>query len=396
MSISVTRKQLMTVISGIADIQKHDIRIPALIHGVHGIGKTEMVKQVATTLGYQCVCLYLSMQEPSDLLGLPHKTEGVDGKVYTAFSEPDWLHEAKDDPRPAIFFLDEINRAPLMVQQVMLPFTLSGTIHTHSIREHDIVVAAMNPDSLDYSVESMDDKALLSRFAHFYAEPTFNEWKEYCVSQEVHPSLLSSMDFISKHIDTVKVDSEDKIEATPDRRNLFKIGKIMNVLPPDDVRKLGPILFPAMVGTHISAHVLSQFRDGIHVTGEDIIKGNYDMSTIESRIDQINLINESLINEITNTEKNWFKFKMPVENGIFDSITTFKFTKGQIKNINKWIDNLTPDLKYSLVYKLKYKLVSENRPECDIALFIMSLFELLDSDIHIQAISYGSENKHGT
>jgi hypothetical protein len=393
MSKAVTRKQLMTVIEGIADIQKLGIRIPALIHGVHGIGKTEMVKQVADKMGYQCVCLYLSMQEPSDLLGLPTKHE-VNGKVYTMFSEPDWLHEAKLDERPAIFFLDEINRAPLMVQQVMLPFTLSGTIHTHSIREHDIVVGAMNPDSLDYSVESMDDKALLSRFAHLYAEPTFNEWKDYCSDQRVHPSLLSSMDFISKHIDTVKVDVDDRVQATPDRRNLFKIGKIMSLLSADKVRSVGNILFPAMVGKHVSSHIMAQFLDGVYVTGKDIINGSYEAGDIGDRIDIINIINESLINEIVGVENKWYRFKSPVENGIFTTITEFKFSTKQVDNINKWIGNLSEDLKYSLVYKLKYKLVSQERPESDIALFIMSLFDKLESDIHIKAISYGSDNKH--
>jgi hypothetical protein len=388
MSISVNRKQLKLAIEGIVKAQEHGIRIPALIHGVHGIGKTEIVKQVAEGLGYQCVCLYLSMQEPSDLLGLPSNQEDGD-ELYTAFSEPDWLHKAKQDPRPAIFFLDEINRAPLMVQQVMLPFTLSGTIHTHSIREHDIVVGAMNPDSADYAVETMDDLALLSRFAHFYAEPTVKEWVEFCKEAGVHSALLSSMNIIGPLVQDIKVPTGDRVIATPDRRNLFKIGMMMAKLPEKVVRKLGPILFPAMVGKAVATQLMEQFKRGVEITGIDVINGVHTVDTLDNAIDMINLANEALISELMAEEH--YTMTTVDDDDIFNKNITFNFTSGQFDNICAWVNSLTTDMRYSFIYQLKYKLL-QCFDDGDMALFMMAIADNVGLNALLESITYATDD----
>jgi MoxR-like ATPase len=162
---SVSVKELRNIVKLVIKAKKEGLRIPLAIHGQHGIGKTENVKQIAKEFGYNFVALYLSTQDTSDLLGIPYKarTEVTrpDGTVEvhetTEFATPGWLKRGITSDRPTIFFLDEMNRAEPYVLQTMLPFSLEGTIHDHSIREQDIVVSAMNPESADYNVESNPD-----------------------------------------------------------------------------------------------------------------------------------------------------------------------------------------------------------------------------------------------
>ena len=55
---------------------------PILLHGCHGLGKSEILAQAATQLGISCLSRDLSLMEPPDLVGIPQIKE--DGKTYYA------------------------------------------------------------------------------------------------------------------------------------------------------------------------------------------------------------------------------------------------------------------------------------------------------------------------
>ena len=260
MSVSVNIDQLKSCLDVLIKVlQENDIRVPALIHGVHALGKTEIVQQLAEEKDFNFVPLYLSTQDVSDLLGLPYKEvkemkhmnkdqiEEIIKVTATRFAPPDWLADALACEKPCIFFLDEMNRGPLYVLQTMLPFVLEGRLHTHKIRQRDIVIGAMNPNSADYNVETVSDKALLSRFAHFYFEPSVSEWMDYAHMTKCHEAVMEVIRNDESVLGNNKVIEEDRIKAQPDRRNLWKIGQMLNVMSPEDVGSIGHILFAAMI-----------------------------------------------------------------------------------------------------------------------------------------------------
>mgnify|MGYP003338804908 CR=1 FL=1 len=75
-----------------------------LLRGAHGIGKSQVVRQVAKGFGLQVTDRRLSQMSEGDMIGLP----STDGEV-TRFNPPSWYKEACD--RPMCLFLDELNRA---------------------------------------------------------------------------------------------------------------------------------------------------------------------------------------------------------------------------------------------------------------------------------------------
>ena len=70
------------------------IRKPVLLRGRHGIGKSQVVYQIAGSLGLPVIERRASQMTEGDLVGLP----STDGNT-TTFNPPDWFKECCNEPR---------------------------------------------------------------------------------------------------------------------------------------------------------------------------------------------------------------------------------------------------------------------------------------------------------
>ncbi len=75
-------------------------RLPILLRGRHGIGKSQVVYQLAESLERPVVERRASQMTEGDLVGLP-KTDGD----VTSFCPPDWFQSACDSA--VVLFFDE-------------------------------------------------------------------------------------------------------------------------------------------------------------------------------------------------------------------------------------------------------------------------------------------------
>lgn len=138
---------------------------PVCVWGLHGIGKTMIVEELARSRGWQYA--YLSpaqFEEMGDLNGLPVLTE--DGR--TAFAPPSWVPAT---PGPGVLLIDDINRADDRILRGLMQLLSDGRLASWALPPHWHIVATANPDDGDYSVTSMDE-AILSRMMH--VTMTFN------------------------------------------------------------------------------------------------------------------------------------------------------------------------------------------------------------------------------
>ena len=78
-----------------------DSRLPVLIRGRHGVGKSEVVYQIAEARTLPVVERRASQMTEGDLVGLP----STDGNC-SSFNPPDWYVEACE--RAVVLFLDEV------------------------------------------------------------------------------------------------------------------------------------------------------------------------------------------------------------------------------------------------------------------------------------------------
>jgi len=146
------------------------VKKPLMLRGRHGVGKSELVYQVAGDMGLPVVERRASQMTEGDLVGLPR----TDGDV-TSFCPPDWLADACS--RAVLLFLDEVDRAIPEVRQGIFELTDSRKIFGNYLHPDTVIIAAVNggEHGSQYQVGEMDP-AELDRWTVFDVEPTTEDW----------------------------------------------------------------------------------------------------------------------------------------------------------------------------------------------------------------------------
>lgn len=150
-------------------------KLPVLIRGRHGIGKSQIVFQLGEQLGLPVVDRRASQMTEGDLLGLPKQSEGD----VTEWCPPKWFKRACTEP--VILFLDEVDRATLEVRQGIFELCDSRKLAGHNLHPETLVFACVNGggDHGDqYQVGEMDP-AELDRWTVFDVKPSVADWLDW-------------------------------------------------------------------------------------------------------------------------------------------------------------------------------------------------------------------------
>jgi hypothetical protein len=114
-------------------------RVPVLLWGAPGTGKTSAIRAMAAAMGLPCETVIASIREPSDFAGLPV----VVGDAVR-FAPPLWATRLADAGH-GLLFLDELSTAPPAVQAALLRVVLERTVGDLTLPDEVAVVAAANP-----------------------------------------------------------------------------------------------------------------------------------------------------------------------------------------------------------------------------------------------------------
>jgi hypothetical protein len=136
-------------------------RVPVLLWGPPGSGKTSVVRSLAAAMGWPCETVIASIREPSDFAGLP--VVAPTGSQVD-FAPPRWARRLAESSA-GILFLDEISTAPPAVQAALLRVVLERTVGDLPLPEGVAVVAAANPP--EQAADGWDlSPPLANRFCH--------------------------------------------------------------------------------------------------------------------------------------------------------------------------------------------------------------------------------------
>ncbi len=154
-------------------------KLPVLIRGRHGVGKSQVVYQIAEERGLPIIERRASQMTEGDLLGLPDTADSeIDGRKATTWNAPDWLVTACANP--VVLFLDEVDRAVMEVRQGLFELTDSRKINGWHLHPDTLIIAAVNggDHGSQYQVGEMDP-AELDRWSVFDVDPSVEDWLKW-------------------------------------------------------------------------------------------------------------------------------------------------------------------------------------------------------------------------
>ncbi len=160
-------------------------QIPVFVWGSPGIGKSSIIKQIATDKGLEFVDLRLSLLDPTDLKGIPFFDKD---KHEAVWASPNFLPKNPDSK--GILFLDEINTAPPSVQASAYQLVLDRKVGDYELPKGWSIVAAGNHES-DRGVVYRMPPPLANRFVHLNMEVSFEDWKGWAYSNGIDSSIIS-------------------------------------------------------------------------------------------------------------------------------------------------------------------------------------------------------------
>jgi len=158
---------------------------PVCIWGRHGVGKTQIVRNVAEKLGAEFVYIApAQFEEMGDLVGMP-KID-ADGQ-QTHFIPPDWVPRTEG---PGIFLIDDVNRADDRILRGIMQLLQNYELVSWKMPARWHIVLTANPDGGDYSVTSMDD-AMITRMLHVTLQFEVQSWARWAEAAKIDPRGIS-------------------------------------------------------------------------------------------------------------------------------------------------------------------------------------------------------------
>jgi hypothetical protein len=186
---------------------------PVFLWGPPGIGKSEVVAEVAEELGGHVIDLRMAQMEPTDIRGIPYFNKDI-GKMDWA-PPVDLPDEEMASKYPIIvLFLDEMNSAPPAVQAAGYQLTLNRQVGKYKLPDNVVIVAAGNRDS-DKGVTYRMPMPLANRFLHLEMRADFASWQNWAVSKGVHKDVVGYLSFAKQDMYDFDNKSSSRAFATP-------------------------------------------------------------------------------------------------------------------------------------------------------------------------------------
>ena len=231
-------------------------RVPALIWGNPGGGKTSFVTQLAQSWTWHTEVVIGSIRESSDFLGFGIEVDGGPGRIgHVAYAPPGWARAASQADQALVFF-DELTTAPPSVRKAMLRVLQERVVGDLQLPDTVAIVAAANPP--ESAVDGYDlEPPMANRMMHLDFSFPLDSWLDGFVAGFDHLAQPTMADLIGRGDDQHRATTRaamaaflktrtDLIEpgvptdptkagrAWPSRRSWDNATRVLSELRPDD------------------------------------------------------------------------------------------------------------------------------------------------------------------
>lgn len=262
---------------------------PILLMGPPGIGKTQIMEQVAGECGIALVSYTITHHTRQSAVGLPFivkKNYGEEEFSVTEYTMSEIISSVYDKMektglKEGILFIDEINCVSETLAPMMLQFLQGKTFGNQKVPEGWVIVTAGNPPEYNKSVREFD-VVTLDRIKKIDVEADFDVWKEYAYQQGIHPAVISYLELRRKNFYRVENTVDGKIFATArgweDLSRLIQVYEILGKTVDREV--VSQYIQHRMIAKDFAGYLALYYKYRTDYKVEDILKGKWDSITL--------------------------------------------------------------------------------------------------------------------
>jgi len=211
--MSVEHRTVTSVQARKAITKCFNVKRPIFLWGPPGIGKSDVVAEIARDMGALLIDLRLGQMDPTDIRGIPFYNKEL-GKMDWAppIDLPD--EETASQYPYVVLFMDEMNSAPPAVQSAAYQLVLNRRVGKYRLPSNVVMVAAGNRES-DKGVTYRMPTPLSNRFVHSEMKVDFPSWQEWAIKNQIHKDVVGFLTFAKQDLYDFDAKSSSRAFATP-------------------------------------------------------------------------------------------------------------------------------------------------------------------------------------
>ena len=207
-------------------------RIPVMLTGAPGVGKSSIVEAAAQASGYDLILSHPVVSDPTDAKGLPWPSKDGESASFLPFGD---LAQALKATKPTVWFLDDLGQASPAVQASFMQLLLARQVNGHKLPECVTFIAATNRRS-DRAGVSGILTPVLSRFGAIVGiEANVDDWTVWALGAGMPAELVSFMRFRRNLLHVFDPQKANDMENFPCPRTWEYVGKAMQMNLPIDL-----------------------------------------------------------------------------------------------------------------------------------------------------------------
>jgi hypothetical protein len=211
--MSVEHRTVTSIQARKAITKCFNVKRPIFLWGPPGIGKSDVVAEIARDMGALLIDLRLGQMDPTDIRGIPFYNKEL-GKMDWAppIDLPD--EETASQYPYVVLFMDEMNSAPPAVQSAAYQLVLNRRVGKYRLPDNVVMVAAGNRES-DKGVTYRMPTPLSNRFVHSEMKVDFPSWQEWAIKNQIHKDVVGFLTFAKQDLYDFDAKSSSRAFATP-------------------------------------------------------------------------------------------------------------------------------------------------------------------------------------
>mgnify|MGYP004711999413 FL=1 len=263
---------------------------PILLMGAPGIGKTQIMEQIARECKVGLVSYTITHHTRQSAVGLPfirEKTFGRETFSVTEYTMSEIIASVyekmeKTGLREGILFIDEINCVSETLAPMMLQFLQGRTFGNQIVPEGWVIVTAGNPPEYNKSVREFD-VVTLDRIKRIDVQPDFEVWKEYAYEQGIHPAVISYLELRRKNFYRMENTVDGRIFATARGwEDLSRLIQVYETLGKEvDREVVYQYIQHPMIAKDFAAYLALYNKYKTDYAVEDLLQGKWTQLTVQ-------------------------------------------------------------------------------------------------------------------